>query len=243
MQNSKKVVALVVVASLAIQSCASTEKRSTHISVIGEAIIDTSPDTAVILVSVVTQSKAAITAQQENARRSSEIQKAVTAIVGKDATLSSKGYSLSPQHRYDAKSIPSIIGYEARNTLEIAIPASGPVGEVIDAATKAGANSVDNVSFERRNLADAHARSVAEASKRAMAKAQAMASALGARIVRIHEGNEIGPEMPRPMDAAGYDRRMSSTEASAAQATPMIPGMLRMGTAVRLVVEIAENEK
>ena len=238
--NSRKAIVLLLCASVVAQGCATDEpQRNTHLTVIGEATVDASPDTAIVVLSVVTQNKQAILAQQENARRSQAVHDAVKALLGDSATTKSSGYSLQPQQRWESRSMPTIIGYEARNTVEIAVSNLDRVGEVVDAATGAGANSVERISFELRNIEASHARSLAAATKQAMAKAEAMAKAVGGRVLRIVEGSELSPyqQPPIPYPAAGYDTHMNAVPEQAA-ATPLPAGTLRMHTAVRLVVEV-----
>ena len=237
MSPARSTVASLLLASLALQSCTPAEKRPSQLSVVGEATVDTAPDTAVIVVSVVTQNKQALAAQQQNARITSAIDTALTRAFGAKAKLRSRAYSLQPQQRWDAKSMPTIIGFEARNSVEIALGAMDRVGEAIDVATAAGANSVESVSFELRNPDQTHARALAEASKRAMAKATSMAEAIGARIVRVIEAGEITGYPPAfPVDGRTSAPGNYTTEAQAA--TPIRPGTLRQETVVRLIVEV-----
>ena len=241
MSTTRPIIATLVVTTLLLQSCSSDEKRHSHLSVVGEATVDLSPDTAVIVVSVVTQNKQALAAQQQNARITSAIDTALTKTFGKNARLRSRGYSLQPQQRWDAKSMPTIIGYEARNSVEIALGAMDRVGEAIDVATAAGANSVESVSFELRNPDQSHARALAEASNRAMAKAKSMAAAIGARIVRVVEAGEVTGH-PHLAPIVGRDAADGRYSVENQASTPIRPGTLRHETVVRLVVEV-ETEK
>lgn len=241
MSPARSTVASFLLATLLLQSCSPAEKRQSQLSVVGEATVDTAPDTAVIVVSVVTQNRQALTAQQQNARITSAIDTALTKAFGTRAKLRSRGYSLQPQQRWDAKSMPTIIGYEARNSVEIALGAMDRVGEAIDVATAAGANSVESVSFELRNPDQSHARALAAASNRAMGKARSMAAAIGTRIVRVIDAGEITGHSPvYPIDgrASAPDRYNVETQAS----TPIRPGTLRQETVVRLIVEVEPVE-
>src|SRR5207253_11299452 len=71
-----------VCVSLSIATgCAEKSNRTTKVTVAGEAVARVEPDTAVLTVSVVTQSTQAVNAQQEDARKS----QAGTAAAGKTA--------------------------------------------------------------------------------------------------------------------------------------------------------------
>jgi uncharacterized protein len=236
MTTSRTLLGSILITSLLLQSCTDDEKNISRLSVVGEALVDLSPDTAVIVVSVVTQHPQALAAQQANARITSRIDSALTKTFGAKAVLKSRGYSLQPQMRYNAKSIPSIIGYEARNSVEIALGDLARVGEAVDVATAAGANSVESVGFELRNVDSAHARSLADASKRAVAKAESMATAVGSRVVRVIDIVEVDFDAPMPPPYASMDAQRNSTEAAAV--TPIRPGSIRHRSGVRLIAEI-----
>jgi uncharacterized protein YggE len=240
MTDSRKALVVLLSASFLVQSCApDNPQRNTQLTVIGESTADASPDTAIVVLSVVTQNRQAIVAQQENARRSQAVHDAVKALLGDSATTKSSGYSLQPQQRWDNRSMPTIIGYEARNTVEITISNLERVGEVVDAATGAGANSVERISFELRNIEASHARSLAAATKQALAKAEAMARAVGGKVKRVVEGGELSPYLPPPVPYAvtDYDRTMNAATEQAAT-TPIPAGTVSMHTVVRLVVEV-----
>ncbi|MBC8144094.1 MAG: SIMPL domain-containing protein [bacterium] len=241
MSPVRPVLASFVIASVLLQSCSSDKKRESQLSVVGEATVDLSPDTAVIVVSVVTQNKQALAAQQQNARITSAIDTALTKTFGAKAKLRSRGYSLQPQQRWDAKSMPTIIGYEARNSVEIALGAMDRVGEAIDVATAAGANSVEGVSFELRNPDQSHARALAEATNRAMAKAKSMAASIGSRIVRVLEAGEITGH-PQIDPGASRTAAPEGYATTNQVATPIRPGTLRHETVVRLIVEVAPEK-
>ncbi|MGH9959930.1 MAG: SIMPL domain-containing protein, partial [Pyrinomonadaceae bacterium] len=71
-------------------------KRLTRVVVSGDSIVRAQPDTAVITISVVTQSKQALAAQQENATRTEAVVRALKAAAGAGAEVKTSGYSLQP---------------------------------------------------------------------------------------------------------------------------------------------------
>src|SRR5437763_1336187 len=139
---------LFAAAVLALAASCSEKKESLHtrVMVTGESDSKAAPDTSVIVLSVVTQSKSALDAQQQNARKSDAVIQAVKQAAGANPDVKTSDYSLEPQRDYQG-SMPRILGYEARNTVTVTTPALDNVGAVIDAATQAGANSVESVSF------------------------------------------------------------------------------------------------
>src|SRR2546426_2378021 len=128
-------------------ACAKKPNHVTKVTVAGNAVTKVEPDSAVVVLTVITQSPQAITAQQENARKSDAVANAVKATAGPNVELKTSDYSLQPQYDTRDNRLPKIIGYDARNSVIVTISDLKNVGAVIDAASRAGANSVDGVSF------------------------------------------------------------------------------------------------
>src|SRR5258708_13892055 len=75
-------------------------RRVTRVVVGGDSIVQAQPDTAVLIISVVTQGKRAIDAQQENANKSDAVVRALKAAAGAGAEVKTSGYNLQPQRVY-----------------------------------------------------------------------------------------------------------------------------------------------
>ncbi|MGH9335301.1 MAG: SIMPL domain-containing protein, partial [Vicinamibacteria bacterium] len=108
------------------------------------------------------------------------------------------------------------------------------VGEVIDVATEAGANSVQNIQFGLKDEAAVKARALREAATDARRKADALADALGLEITGIFSVIEGEPDVVRPMPAY---REMAMAQAASAP-TPVEPGTIEFRASVTLVVGI-----
>src|SRR5215212_4854449 len=209
-------------------SCATEKKESlrTRLMVTGESDSKASPDTAVIVLSVVTQNARALEAQQQNARKSDAVIQAVRAAAGANPEVQTSDYSLEPQRDWWG-GLPRIKGYEARNSVTVTTTALDNVGAVLDAATQAGANSVDSVRFTLRDGLEARGRALGEAGKQALAKAEAMAQSMGGRIVRVVEQREGNfPAPPQPYDYSssnGLSNADTRGEYAAGKAAPRTP--------------------
>jgi uncharacterized protein YggE len=216
--------------------CSKKQNRSTKVTVAGEATAKVEPDAAVIVLSVVTQNAQALTAQQENARKSEAVATAVKNTAGSTAEIKTSDYSLQPQYDYRDNHLPKIIGYDARNSVIITMSDLKNVGGVIDAASRAGANSIDNVSFILRQTSPARGQALSDATHQAMNKAQSIAQALGGRVLRVVEENEsatVTAERGLESQATlGYD---GDTRKSL---TPIASGQLSIKSNVQLIVEI-----
>ncbi len=217
------------------------QNKLTRITVIGDAQTKVAPDTAQITFSVVTQNALALNAQQENAKKSEAVKTAVEAIAASvKPEIKTSDYNLSPQQDY-SKDTPKISGYEVKNTVTVSIRDLSQVGAVIDAATKAGANSVEGIQFVLRENSPAQGDALALATRQAMTKAEAIAQSLNGVIVRVVESIEGGaPIVPERSDYASAANSMAmNVSAKPIYNTPVQAGSLNVHSQVVLIVEVA----
>src|ERR1044071_5033224 len=186
------------------QAVAGTGARSlVRVLVTGEPSVQAAADTAVLTLAVVTQNASASEAQAENATKTDAVVRAIRAAAGSGAEVKTSGYSLQPQYAYKEGMPPTITSYVARNSVTVTTGELNRVGGVIDAASRAGANSVDGLAFTLRNDAQARQRALSEATREAMSKARTVATTLGGSFVRVVEVQEAGAfRPPTPL----YDR-------------------------------------
>jgi len=211
-------------------------RRVTRVMVSGDSIVQAQPDTAILNISVVTQAKQALEAQQQNAVKSDAVVRALKAAVGSGAEVKTSGYSLQPQRVYKEGQPPNISGYEARNSVTITLSDLSKVGAVIDAAGQAGANDVGGISFTLRQDRPAKDSALKEATREAVSKAQVIAQALGGKVTRIVEVQEEGFQRP-PQPVYQVDTFMKRDNAS----TPVEVGSLEISSRVQLTAEIETN--
>jgi len=217
-----------------LAGCARKPNHTTKVTVAGEAVTRVEPDAAVLVLSVVTQSAQAITAQQENARKSDAVTNAVKATGGSQIEIKTSDYTLQPQYDYRDNSLPKIIGYGARNSIIVTTPDVRNVGAIIDAASNAGANSIDSVSFVLRQTSPARGQALADATQQAMNKARSIAQALGGRVLRVIEESESATVASEPR--MEYDA--SQTVLRKQAGTPITAGQLSIKSNVQVIVEI-----
>ena len=213
-------------------------RRVTRVMVAGDSIVQAQPDTAILTVSVVTQNRSAITAQQENAAKTDAVVSVLKTIAGAGAEVKTSGYSLQPQRVYKEGQPPTITGYEARNSVTVTMSDLTKIGSVIDAAAQAGSNDVAGIAFTLKQDRPARDRALREATREAMSKAQVIAQALGGRLVRIVEVQEEGfqPRPPVPLQTEGF-----MATAKSAVATPIEVGSLEISSRVQVIAEVETN--
>ncbi len=138
--------------------------------------------------------------------------------------------------------MPKIIGYEVKNTVTVSIKDLSQVGAVIDAATKAGANSVEGIAFVLRENSPAQGDALALATRQAMTKAESIAQSLNGKIVRVVESLEGGAPILSERDSYGSSNSMSNMSvAKPIINTPVQAGSLNVRSQVVLVVEVEIN--
>jgi len=190
------------------------------IMVSGIGTVTATPDRAHVTLAVWTQAVTATDALKSNADKMDQVIKSLTdAGVSKD-NIETTGYSLDPIIQYPEKSTepPKIVGYMARNQIEVTLTDVSSVGRIIDASVVGGANVVQSIYF---TLSESKAiqlrdQAIQEAVKDADSKAKAIAASLNIKIV--------GPTSI----TLGYEYPMATYEKAAAGAatTPIMPGPL-----------------
>ena len=223
----------------AVTSGGSENRRVTRVNVVGDSIIQAQPDTAILTISVVTQARNALDAQQQNATKTDAVIRALKAAAGTGAEIKTSGYSLQPQRVYKENQPPTITGYEARNSVTVTTSDLNKVGTIIDAAAQAGSNEVSGISFTLRQDRPARDRALSEATREAVSKAQVIAQALGGRVVRIVEVQEEGfqQRLPVPYQAESFGMKAGI----AGQTTPIEVGSLDITSRVQLIAEVETN--
>lgn len=210
-----------------------TKPALTRVTVSGDSIVQAQPDTAILTISVVTQARRALDAQQENATRSEAVVRALKSAAGAGAEVKTSGYSVQPQRIYKEGQPPTITGYEARNTVTVTLSDLTKVGQLIDAASQVGANDIAGIAFTLRQDRPARNEALRQATREAIDKAQVIANALGGRVLRIVEVQEEGTVRPLPV----YDQMERFKTASMAT-TPIEVGTLDVTSRVQLIAEV-----
>ncbi len=206
----------------------------TRVLVIGEAMVNAQPDTAVVTISVVTQNKSALSAQQENATKTDAVIRALKTAAGAAGEIKTSGYSVQPQRVYKESQPPTITGYEARNTVTLTLTDLQRVGAVLDSAAQAGANDFSGIAFTLHRDRSVREQALAEAARAAVTKAGVVASALGGRVVRILEVQEEGFVRPRPLEEPlAYNAGLANRAI-----TPIQVGTLEITSRVQLIAEV-----
>jgi uncharacterized protein YggE len=214
-------------------------RRVTRVMVAGDSIVQAQPGTAILTVSVVTQNRSAIQAQQDNATKTDAVVRALKAAAGTGAEVKTSGYSVQPQRVYKENQPPTITGYEVRNSVTVTTSDLNKLGAIIDAAAQAGSNDISGIAFTLRQDRQARDRALGEATQEAVGKARMIASALGGRVVRIVEVQEEGFQQRPPVPIYQTEGLMADMRAKVA--TPIEVGSLEITSRVQVIAEVEGN--
>lgn len=196
-----------------------------------EGVATARPDRAVIDIGVVTQAATAQAAGAQNARQTTEVISQMKKALPAGTQIQTAGYSLYPNYRQGPGPSRQITGYTASNVVKLTIDDLDGVSKAIDTATGVGANMIQGLQFTIKDEQSLRGVALRMATRNARANAEAIASALGAKIVRVVEVAEGNPQEIRPM--------MRAMAMNAAVTTPVEAGTVDIHATVTLTAEIA----
>lgn len=212
--------------------------RPATIQVTGQAKVSETPDRVYIDIGVTTRERESEAAASQNAARVSAVIAAVKRVGGPAAQLTTTRYSMTPDYNYPRDGgAPAITGYTASNVVQVRLDDLRRVGAVIDAATQAGSNNVQDIRFALRDDEAPRAQALRQAALSARRDAEALAQALGLRIVRVISAREQSPEVG---PVALFKR---SVVAAPAAATPVQAGAIEVSASLTLTVEVAPAKR
>lgn len=207
------------------------DKLPPSIQTSGEATVMTTPDRAQIDVGVVTRADTSQTAVEQNAQKLQTTLTRLKQLLGTDAFIKTISYSVSPDYRYPKEGgEPTITGYTATNILRVTIDDLTQIGKVIDMATQAGSNRIQNLQFTLKDERKVKEQALRDAAVKAREKAETLASALNLKVVRILSVVESSPTVI-PVRNVAFAR----TEAAS---TPIEPGTIEVRANVTFIVEV-----
>ena len=202
------------------------------LQVTGEGTVSATPDEALLLLAVQTQSTSANQASSDNAAIMSSVIGALANVGIAKSAIQTVSYSLTPIYppKQDPTAPAKIVGYTARNAIQVTLSDFSLVGKALDAAIGAGVNDVQGVIFTltQTTYANIEQQALQLALQDGGTKAKAMASTLGVTL--------LGPVSVNP----GYISQPipQRLTASAAQ-TPIQPGTLQVTVNVQITYQIA----
>jgi hypothetical protein len=209
---------------------------------------------------VVTQGATAAEALSENNRRMAAVVAALRLAGIAERDIQTASISLNPRYTNPERdamiraretrepyvpppepSAPRIVGYEARNQVQVRVRRVAEMGRIIDTLAAAGANEVHGPNFTvdepRAALDEARTAAVAEARQRA----ELYARAAGMRVVRIVSITEAGGYYPVQEIMVTGSRVGFAAGSPPPPPMPVSPGELALGVNVSVQFELARD--
>lgn len=168
------------------------------ITVEGEGIVEAKPDIGMIELSVLSQAKTVVAAQQDNTKKINEIIKTLKEQGIEEKDLKTTNYNINPRYQYLAGK-SEIIGYEISQTVQIKIRNLEKIGDIITKSASLGANQAGSLQFTFDNPQNIQNEARGKAIENAKEKTAKLAKQLGVKLVRIVNFNESGIMPTQPL--------------------------------------------
>ncbi len=205
----------------------------------GEASVRVKPDTAYITLGFRTKGKDAIKVANASSAKMKKITAAVIAAGAKKDDVQTSGMSIYESYDYDYSPEKSTTGenppsYQVENTVNITLHDIDKLADVVNSAFKAGANYINNVSFDVTEQGESYDEMLTKATKAAMSRVKLLAAASDQQIDKVVNVSEVNDGVYNTYDRYGsyYSVDLSSINNAKEQANAAIGlgNELRTGT-------------
>lgn len=194
---------------------------------IGEGNVKATPNLAIITLGAVTENRDLEAARYANANKTKSIIKTLKNNGIQDEDIQTDSFSIVPQYDYvDGNKV--FKGYKVENILKVNINDVEKIGEIIDAAIRAGANLVKNISFTVKNPEQYYKKALNLAIENAIDKANNIAKRLKVEVSCIPINIEEESTSYVPIVRRGY---MESTQAT----TPIEKGLIEFHAKIEAI--------
>ena len=237
MKTKSLIVFTLMALALLVSACApagiNSNVRTLSVSGSGNAIL--APDIAYIYVGVHTENPTAAQAVSENTTQTEKLMQAIKDFGIDPKDIRTTNFSIYPMDRFDpATGQPSGEKvYAVDNTVYVTVRDLNKLGDLLDTAVQAGANTVNSVQFDVANKDEALKQARADAVKDAQAQAQSLAEAAG---LSLGEIQSIGFSEASPFPI--FDGKGGGGAVAAEAAVPIQPGQLTFTVSVNVTYEL-----
>ena len=201
------------------------------IVVSANAEVDVAPDRAHLSVAVESRGRTAAEASAASARLKIAVLDAIPRAWIPAAQIQTTAISVAPEYEYPREGgRPTLVGYQARNSVEVEVRDLTVIGAVLDAVLAAGATNVAGPRFAIADASSARRAALELAVRKAHADAEAIAAAAGVslggvlEIISADQG-EVAPMME-------FTRARLTASASADVGTPVESGRITVRASV-----------
>jgi uncharacterized protein YggE len=239
------IVSMVAVAAIAVaiaataaagESTPAPSRPGKIITVTSTATVDSTPDEALFDLSVRSQDPDSAAAFAQNATD----MKAVLAALKKAGVAGDDIRTLNvnlDQHTENRGQPNEQTFFVASNQVEVTVHDLSKVGDVLDAAVQAGADSVNDIRFQLSDQTKARTDALAQAVKGARAKADAIAGAAGANVSGLMSVTEESSSSPSYRSPFVFNQFAAAGDALSTPVVP--PDSLKTSVTITVVWSVA----
>lgn len=221
MMKMKKAVAVVMVAAWLLTGTtlagsaakAQVVSQVQYVAVNASGAVEVQPDIAYVNLGVTTVAKESAQARQKNTEILKKVTRAIEKAGVKTSDIKTEYVSMYPN--YDFKNNSEIItGYTIANQLKITVQNVDKTGDIVNAAMAAGANMLNDISYDVKDREKYYKQAVDKAMKSAESKAKTLARASGlqlGQVLNISDSSyDYAPMLPKmSLDMAQDDQAVS----------------------------------
>ncbi|MDO3413105.1 SIMPL domain-containing protein [Saccharibacillus sp. CPCC 101409] len=208
------------------------------INVVGKGEVKINPDVAYLYIGVESNADTAAAAQKKTAavmNKLSALLKTQWKIAAKD--IETDQFYVSPNYTYTEKDGQKVKDYSATHTLKVTYRDLDKIGQLLDEASEAGANRIQNISFAAENPESYEADAIAKAMNSASTKAGAIAKAANRQLGAIVSISLDGADTPIVYQP--YQMKNAAAEtASSADSTAIDPGQITITSQLTVQYEM-----
>ena len=239
MRNKIFLLSLLAFLSLILSACgtayaqdvSSDPIRTINVTGTGEVIL--TPDIAYVSIGVRSEGEDAAKAVAENNAKSGAVVEALIDAGVDEKDIQTTNFNIYPQQQYDEQGDIQDTFYIVENSVRVTVRDLDNIGELLNAAVEAGANSIYGVQFDVEDdeiaRSDARQAAVDDAQKQAAELAEAAGVGLG----RVQSISTYGG-YPVPL----YEGKGGAGPMPVAAEGPISPGQLMLTVDVNVVYEI-----
>jgi uncharacterized protein YggE len=239
MRNKIFLLSLIIFLSLILSACgtayaqeaASEPLRTINVTGKGEVIL--TPDIATVSIGVRSEGEDAAKAVAENNAKSEAVVEALKDVGIDEKDIQTTNFNIYPQQQYDDQGNIQDTFYIVENSVRVTVRDLDNIGELLNAAVEAGANSIYGVQFDVEDDESARSDARLAAVDDAQQQAEELAAAAGVGIGRVQSIMTYGGS-PVPL----YEGKGGAGPMSLAAEVPISPGQLMLTVDVNVVYEI-----
>jgi uncharacterized protein len=240
------VFAIVAVLALMVSACGPSTVTNQYaapealrtLNVNGVGVVYLTPDIAYITIGVNTQRDNASAAVEANKEQTTAVIEAIKAAGVEDKDIRTNNFSIWSNPQYDEfGQLSGTVNYVVDNTVNVTVRNIDKLGDLLDAAITAGANSIYSIQFDVEDKTAAQEEARTKAVEDAKAEAAGLAGTSGVELDAIQNISyyESGGAYYYDM---GYGKGGGGGAVAESAAVPIQPGQLAVSVSVNITYTI-----